>query len=305
MKYDFLVNNQKGIHSVKKGTERVAVGSLWSIEVPAGYSYCVDTSLTATDINDVHYLLQIQKTDDCDFNQSYPSEVSVAVRDVLYFLDSYHEDARKQIDQFDQIAQQLSIAMGGYELIRSEKDILIGRAVDTLFSYSFMYFILTGGSNSVIVLQITFATDTPSDEAEKIAGEFISSVEPILVENYAYSLDQINLGKSYIPNFDNAKYVSVDGAFKVPVPNGFKSKQSDEDQIKLLIAPKSFDFSDDPNGAQLALLIQQSVFDFTGKGLDPMEMVSLTIKSIHDQLPVKWFNGGVFTDRDAKQGSGK
>ena len=301
MKHVLPKSNKKGIHEVKKGKERVAVGSVWSIEVPTGYSYCADTEMTATDVGGTHYLLQIQRTSDSDFEDSYASEVSVTVRDQFYVLDNYYEDATIQIENFDQIAQQLSLTMGGYELIRSEKDILIGCAEDTLFSHSFMYFILTGGSNALFTLQITFSGDMMfSDEAPDIAKQFADSIEPICVADYAASLDQVKLSKSYVPDFDNAEYATVDGSFRVPVPNGFEIKQSDGDLIKLLIAPKDFDFSGDINEAseaKVALLIQQQVFDFTGKDLDSMGMITLTINSIHNQSPVQWFNGGVFTDR--------
>ena len=42
------------------------------------------------------------------------------------------------MNQFDQVAQQLSLTMGGYEMIRADRSILIGCARDTIFSNSFI-----------------------------------------------------------------------------------------------------------------------------------------------------------------------
>ena len=298
MKHDFSNSKIKGIHKVTKSKERIPVSSLWSIEVPAGYSYCVDPEKTATDVEGTHYLLQIQKTADCDFTESYPSEVNVTVRDKFYIVNKYSSDATDLLDEFKELTEQLSL--GSAEVIRAEKDILIGFGEASLFS-SYMFFVLIGGTNMLFHAQVTFSGDT-SAETDKIARQFADSVQPITVNDFAETTELQRLNRSYFPNFENAKYIDVDGAFKIPVPAGFEGKASEDGNWQMVITPKGFDISGNITDAKLALAIQSGVYDFKGKGYTPTEMITGVINNLHGQSPVQWFGAGVYTDRSSAKG---
>lgn len=301
MKPVFSEAKQKGIHSVEQGKERVPVGSLWSIEVPAGYSYCIDTEKTALDVEGNHYVLQIQKTDDCDFNESYPSKINVAVRDKFYACEKYSSNARDLLDEFTKMVQQLS--SGGAKVIRAEKDILVAIYEWPEF-FSYTLFILPGGTNTICTCQIHFLYAL-SEDTEIIARQFADSIQPMTVNDFAETKDLVCLDRSFFPDFEKAKYVDVDGAFKLPVPEGFEGKPSEEGNMKMIVAPEEFDVSEHFSHAKMALVLQAGTFNLVGSGLTPSEMINWVIKRIdeqYEQLGIKWFENGVFTVRCTNKG---
>ena len=301
MKPVFSKANQKGIHSVEHGKERIPVGSLWSIEVPAGYSYCIDMEKTAMDVEGNHYVLQIQKTDDCDFNESYPSEINVTVRDKFYACEQYSSNARDLLNEFEKKVQQLS--SGGAKVIRAEKDVLVAIYEWPEF-FSYTVFVLPGGTNTICTCQIHFLYALSKD-TEIIARQFADSIQPMTVNDFAETKDLVYLDRSFFPDFENAKYVEVDGAFKLPVPEGFEGKPYEEGNMKMIVAPEEFDVSEHFSHAKMSLVLQAGTFNLVGSGLTPSEMINWVIKKIdeqYEQLGIKWFENGVFTVRCTKKG---
>lgn len=298
MNMDFNSQKQKGIHHVTQKAERIIVNNLWTIEVPAGYSYCVDPSHTGKDLDGEPYCLQIQKSNDCDFTQGYASEVSITVRYQFVAFNYHSNDATEIADGFRQFVDQVSFGSG--DVIRANKNILIGFKEAGLFS-SFNFYVLTGGSNCIYTGQITFGDDVTGDTA-RIARKFVDSIEPITVSDFASTDKLSRLDKSYLPDFDNADYLAVDGTFKVPVPAGFEGKTYKDGNWKVTVVPKGFNASGEISDAKIALAFQNSVFDFSGRGMQPMEMINTAIKILHGQSPIQWFEGGTFTEKKNKKG---
>lgn len=298
MNINFNPKKQKGINHVKQKAERIVVNNTWSIEVPAGYSYCVDPSYAGKDLEGEPYCLQIQKSTDCDFSQGYGSEISITVRYNFIAFNYYCCDATELADTFKQIVDQLSFGSG--DVIRAEKDILIGFKEAGLFS-SFNFYVLVGGTNRIYTGQITFGDDVSGD-TEKIAKKFVNSIEPVTLSNLASTDKLARLDKSYLPDFDTADYISVDGAFKVPVPAGFEGKTYRDGNWKATVVPKGFNASGEISDAKMSLAIQNSVFDFSGRGLKPMEMINTAIKILHGQSTIEWFQGEILTEKNSKRG---
>lgn len=251
----FSPSRQKGIHKVTRANERVMVNYAWSINVPVGYSYLADMEKTAMDVNGNHYYLQIQKSDDCDFSESYSSEISLTVKGDVGEVNGYYPTTTEYIEIFKQFAGMLTTPV----FVKMNKDILVAYAYVPMFG-SYNFYVHAAGTNYIYQGQITFDADKyyDSTETEKIVKRFVNSVEPVKLEDICDTKHLTRLDSSYALDFDNNEYIKVDNNFKVPVPKGFHGTTSlSNDSILCFIAQKDFDLDGDINDAKIALQIQQ------------------------------------------------
>ena len=75
----FAMNNFKGIHEVKDGSEWISCNGFWAINVPAGFSYTMDTTKTGKSAYGGKCDLEIQLTNDADFKSALKTPFSLAI----------------------------------------------------------------------------------------------------------------------------------------------------------------------------------------------------------------------------------
>ena len=255
-KHEFSIKRQKGIHDVKMGKERVIVANNWSIEVPAGYSYCADYSLNPKDVKgELNYLLLIQKTDEKDFSVPYCSDVSIAVKESRIVINGYTNDARDCIEVMDQLATPL---LGDVIFRNYKKDILVVcQQTEDSLGYPFM--VMPAGDNCIYRGQVYLGAEMPdlSDSQKKdIVLSFIKSIKPVTNDELLI-LDKnmfARLDKSFYCDFERVKYAALGDCVRIPIPKGFKAVNDLNDQINMAIVPEDFDeYTDEIIDAKIAL----------------------------------------------------
>ena len=296
MKHDYSTSRQKGIRTVKSGKERVIIDGIWSLEVPAGYSYCAEYEKTATDINGNHYRLQVQKTDNCDFSESYGSEVSLTVKDNVIEFNNYTSDARDA----KEILMQCASPIGNVELIKEDKNILVAICESIWVPGNYAFYVIAGARNVMYSGQVTFADDTGLNEVE-IAKSFIRSVEPVLIKDLATGEGLVRLPNSYLPNFDTGKYLDVDNSFRVPIPEGYETKYDLNAQIKAAVIPKNAVFTSTGVRCKVGFVMYQ---DPINTGMSDTRMIIDAIKKFFvEQTGINFYNWPITTVRDTSKGT--
>ena len=296
MKHEYSKSKQKGIHAVKSGKERVIIDGIWSLEVPAGYSYCAEYEKTATDINGNHYRLQIQKTNTCDFSTSYGSDVNLTVRDEVIEFNNYTSDARDA----KEILLQFASRMGSVEMIKEDKNILTAICESLFMPGNYSFFVIAGGRNVMEHGQITFADGTGLNEYE-IAKSFIKSIEAIQIKDLATGEGLVRLPDSYLPDFDTGKYLEIDNSFRVPIPDGYKTIYDMSAQIKAAVVPENAVFTSSGVRCKLGFVMYQ---DPINAGTNNRIMIIDAIKkSFLEQTGINFYNWPVTTVRDTSKGT--
>ena len=296
MKHVYSQFRQKGIHAVKSGKERVIIDDIWSLEVPAGYSYCAEYEKTATDINGNHYRLQVQKSDSCDFSTSYGSEVNLTVRDEVVVFNNYTSDARDAKEALMQFAS----AIGIVNIIKEEKNILTAICESIFVPGNYSFYVITGGRNVMYHGQITFADDTGLDEAE-IAKSFIRSIEAVLIKDLAAGDGLVRLPDSYIPNFDTGKYLEVDSSFRVPIPEGYETKYDLNSQIKAAVIPKDSVFTSTGVRCKVGFVMYQDPINAGAS--DTRKVIDVLKQYFLDQTGIDFYHWPITTVRDTSKGT--
>lgn len=296
MKHEYSKSKQKGIHAVKSGKERVIIDGIWSLEVPAGYSYCAEYERTATDINGNHYRLQVQKTDSCNFSESYGSEVSLTVKDNVIEFNNYTSDARDA----KEILMQCASPIGNVELIKEDKNILVAICESIWVPGNYAFYVIAGGRNVMYSGQVTFADDTGLNEVE-VAKSFVRSIEPVLIKDLATGEGLVRLPVSYLPHFDTGKYLEVDNSFRVPIPEGYETKYDLSSQIKAAVVPKNAVFTSSGVRCKLGFVMYQ---DPINAGTSDTRTVIDAIKKFFvEQTGINFYNWPITTVRDTSKGT--
>lgn len=296
MKHEYSKSRQTGIHAVKNGKERVIIDGIWSLEVPAGYSYCAEYEKTATDINGNHYRLQVQKTDSRDFSTAYGSKVNLTVRDEVIEFNNYTSDARDA----KEILIQFASPMGIVEMIKDEKGILAAICESVFVPGNYSFYVIAGGRNVMYHGQVTFADDTGLNEPE-IAKSFVKSIEPVMISDLATGEGLVRLSSSYLPNFDTGKYLDIDNSFRVPVPEGYETKYDLNAQIKAAVVPKNAVFTSSGVRCKVGFVMYQDPIN-AGTS-DRRKIIDSIKKFFAEQTGINFYNWPVTTVRDTSKGT--
>lgn len=139
MKHIYNKDHQEGIHDVTGAPERVIVDQAWSVDIPEGFSYCADRSMTVCDVNGYNYMLQIQKTEDADFNEAYGSEVSLSVYGQFGAINHYNLDA---LEIEDHLMGMLSVNPDS-KIVKYSKDIFV--AYYSLYGVTYCFQVYAAG----------------------------------------------------------------------------------------------------------------------------------------------------------------
>ena len=297
MKHDYSIIKQKGIHEVKSGKERVIVDNRWSIEVPAGYSYCADIQKTAEDIHGNHYFLQIQRTSDSDFSVGYGSAASITVSDEYISFNGYTSSVQDVKD----LVMQFANASGSAEIIKENKNILVVLVESAFISSSYVLHVLLRGRNIIYKGQMTFEDDIDLD-IDALAHSLAKSIEPVLIEDLAETDKLAGLDNSYLVDLDTDDYLNVDNAFRVPIPKGYEASFELSKQYKAFVVPKGTAFTDTGCRCKVGFIMTQEPFNNTS-GTNTNQIIETIRKAFLDQSGFDFYNPPVTTVKTNTKGT--
>ena len=249
MKHIYNKDHQEGIHDVTGAPERVIVDQAWSVDIPEGFSYCADRSMTVCDVNGYNYMLQIQKTEDADFNEAYGSEVSLSVYGQFGAINHYNLDA---LEIEDHLMGMLSVNPDS-KIVKYSKDIFV--AYYSLYGVTYCFQVYAAGKNRIYTGQITCADDISAEECRQYLESFLDTIEPVTVAELAEADTLVALDDSYLPDFEDCRYIEFGDNLRIPVPNGFDSRIDLDANPCLVIAPEDFDFTESPLKAKITFCI--------------------------------------------------
>ena len=215
----------KGIHHVTGGPMRIPCGpviapALWSIEVPEGYAFSLDTETLSKNPDDSCAVLQIQKADREDFADPLGAEVSLTVSCSAYIgTESMHWEDVQEIFPQNQIAGLMKPLTDGMLLARTprktdkkqeiEKSMLICPTVGVSF-----------------IMQIAVSVEHPAEQREQIRQRFYESIRRT---NLWKSEKEPKLHQPFLfgrLSFDENQWYETDGGIRLPVPDGCRGMPS-------------------------------------------------------------------------------
>ena len=215
----------KGIHHVTGGPMRIPCGpviapALWSIEVPEGYAFSLDTETLSKNPDDSCAVLQIQKADREDFADPLGAEVSLTVSCSAYIgTESMHWEDVQEIFPQNQIAGLMKPLTDGMLLARTprktdkkqeiEKSMLICPTVGVSF-----------------IMQIAVSVEHPAEQREQIRQRFYKSIRRT---NLWKSEKEPKLHQPFLfgrLSFDENQWYETDGGIRLPVPDGCRGMPS-------------------------------------------------------------------------------
>lgn len=299
-KSDYSMQRQKGIHAVQSGNERVFVDWMWSIEVPAGFSYSADYECNALDIDGRPYALQIQKTEDSDFSEGYPAEINLAVRQANMSFNMYTSDARMVKNAIMEYAS----AIGDAQIIKEDKDILVIMSEAYMFSDSYSFTVCVGGRNVAYNGQIIFNSDAWDQDTKSIALDFLKTIEPVLISDLKDKSELVRLGKDYLPELDTGNYLTVDDNFRVPVPEGYDAMDNPFGSIKgprAAVMPKGAEWTERGYRCKVGFIVSSDPGDVGD--YSPKEIVNAYKQMMEAQTGSDLFNNPITTVRDNNKGT--
>ena len=215
----------KGIHHVTGGPMRIPCGpviapALWSIEVPEGYAFSLDTETLSKNPDDSCAVLQIQKADREDFADPLGAEVSLTVSCSAYIgTESMHWEDVQEIFPQNQIAGLMKPLTDVMLLARTprktdkkqeiEKSMLICPTVGVSF-----------------IMQIAVSVEHPAEQREQIRQRFYKSIRRT---NLWKSEKEPKLHQPFLfgrLSFDENQWYETDGGIRLPVPDGCRGMPS-------------------------------------------------------------------------------
>ena len=205
----------KGIHHVTGGPMRIPCGpviapALWSIEVPEGYAFSLDTETLSKNPDDSCAVLQIQKADREDFADPLGAYIGT---------ESMHWEDVQEIFPQNQIAGLMKPLTDGMLLARTprktdkkqeiEKSMLICPTVGVSF-----------------IMQIAVSVEHPAEQREQIRQRFYESIRRT---NLWKSEKEPKLHQPFLfgrLSFDENQWYETDGGIRLPVPDGCRGMPS-------------------------------------------------------------------------------
>ena len=192
---------------------------------------------------------QIQKTEDADFNEAYGSEVSLSVYGQFGAINHYNLDA---LEIEDHLMGMLSVNPDS-KIVKYSKDIFV--AYYSLYGVTYCFQVYAAGKNRIYTGQITCADDISAEECRQYLESFLDTIEPVTVAELAEADTLVALDDSYLPDFEDCRYIEFGDNLRIPVPNGFDSRIDLDANPCLVIAPEDFDFTESPLKAKITFCI--------------------------------------------------
>ena len=257
----------RGIHEVEGEPERVNPLGIWSIQVPPGCSYTMDPDYTTGSFTG-KYPLQIQSTEDRNFDNAYDSRISFVVFAIGARSDAYSTLTDLSSDEAtDEIVKLAAIADKHYGFFKHTGSlaIMIKDTTEKQDEYGAMFLIFTRGMQHVTNGQIVVrgkSKKAAKEEAEKILGSILPVEQPTGEAEYK----PVVLPERYGLTYHDHKTIKLDGNITLPVPDGFKGST---DQKKIG-APRKFS------------IVPNDYSDFS-KAMDAM--IGITAVTVQGELP--------------------
>lgn len=209
----------QGIHHVTGGPMRIPCGSdiapaLWSIEVPEGYAFSLDTETLSKNPDDSNAVLQIQKADGDDFANPSDAEVSLSVDCARYGSDKpmYWEEVQEEFP-FDHIAGLMQPLTDGMLLARTPMETDEKQETES-------FYLTCPTIDAIFIGKIAVSMERPAKEREQIRQRFYKSIrqtdvwkpekEPKLRQPFLF-------GRL---SFDENQWYETNGGIRLPVPDG-------------------------------------------------------------------------------------
>ena len=215
----------KGIHHVTGGPMRIPCGpviapALWSIEVPEGYAFSLDTETLSKNPDDSCAVLQIQKADREDFADPLGAEVSLTVSCSAYIgTESMHWEDVQEIFPQNQIAGLMKPLTDGMLLARTPRKTDKKQEIEKS-----MLICPTVGVSCI--MQIALSVEHPAEQREQIRQRFYKSIRRT---NLWKSEKEPKLHQPFLfgrLSFDENQWYETDGGIRLPVPDGCRGMPS-------------------------------------------------------------------------------
>ena len=215
----------KGIHHVTGGPMRIPCGpviapALWSIEVPEGYAFSLDTETLSKNPDDSCAVLQIQKADREDFADPLGAEVSLTVSCSAYIgTESMHwEDVQEEFP-FDHVAGLMQPLTDGMLLARTPRETDEKQETES-------FYLTCPTIDAIFIGKIAVSMERPAKEREQIRQRFYESIRRT---NLWKSEKEPKLHQPFLfgrLSFDENQWYETDGGIRLPVPDGCRGMPS-------------------------------------------------------------------------------
>lgn len=216
----------KGIHHVTGGPMRIPCGpviapALWSIEVPEGYAFSLDTETLSENPDDSRAVLQIQKADRVDFVNPSDAEVNLSVDCARYGSADkpMHWEEVQEEFPFDHVAGLMQPLTDGMLLARTPRETDEKQETES-------FYLTCPTIDAIFIGKIAVSMERPAKEREQIRQCFYKSIrrtnlwrpekEPKLRQPFLF-------GRL---SFDENQWYETDGGIRLPVPDGCRGMPS-------------------------------------------------------------------------------
>lgn len=260
----------KDIHQVEGEPEKVTPFGTWSILVPPGCSYTMDPDCAGGGFTG-KYPLQIQSTEDCDFNRAYDSRFSFAlfINGVLARSFSTLTDLSTE-EAADAMMETASLADSQYTFFKrtSNLAIMIKDATSGQEQYAVLFLIFVRGMQFVSHGQIVVHGKSKK-EAQKELETILNSISAVERTEGEEGYRPVVLPGKFSLTYHDHKSLKLDDGIILPVPDGFKGS-TDQNLIgaprMFSIVPEEYDDFSKAMEARIgisAVLMQGNVPDYT------------------------------------------
>lgn len=216
----------KGIHHVTGGPMRIPCGpviapALWSIEVPEGYAFSLDSETLSENPDDSRAVLQIQKADRVDFANPSDAEVNLSVDCARYGSADkpMHWEEVQEEFPFDHVAGLMQPLTDGMLLARTPRETDEKQETES-------FYLTCPTIDAIFIGKIAVSMERPAKEREQIRQRFYKSIrrtnlwrpekEPKLRQPFLF-------GRL---SFDENQWYETDGGIRLPVPDGCRGMPS-------------------------------------------------------------------------------
>lgn len=227
----------KDIHQVEDEAERVTPMGTWSVPVPPGCSYTMDPDCAGGGFSG-KYPLQIQRTEDCDFDRAYDSAFSFAVFASGARLDAFSALTDLSTDEAaDAMTEMAFKADAAYSFFKrtSALAIMTKEAPSEKNGYALIFLIFSRGMQLVDNGQIVVRGNAKKKAREE-AEAFLNSISPMSRPDGDAGYKPVVISERFGLTYHDQKTLTIDDCITLPVPDGFKASTDQN----LIVAPRKF-----------------------------------------------------------------
>lgn len=245
------IDNKKhiGSHKVQSTPERIWVTGKWSIEIPIGYTYSMDQSVTQLiKTGEGHHLLQVQPSYEWDPEEPYSADFNLVIFDRpintgCFFSNLKSSKAKKIIREIED-----KWLCGNAKRLIETKELVVAYGFEVHNSYgtACRLAIFDLADNFCYTGQITMKEGT-EEERESLIEEFLGSIKRLpkkfITDEYKWQSEY-----RHKISFKENKSVEIENGLIVPIPDGFfaaTGSEAYEMKQRLIIMPKGYDINSD------------------------------------------------------------